>query len=159
MGHLTWTRPIILPLNLWVRKMALSKKSRRHSLLSFLMAFNLAAVAIPLVTRSLAQVAALEPSSATELPKVKIVSTEFSFTPAQVRVAAGREVTLVLDNRLGETEHNLVLPALGFHLQARAGEIGQKNIIFAKPGTYDFTCDLPGHHDAGMQGMLIAVDQ
>ena len=75
---------------------------RRHSLLSFLMAFNLAAGAIPLVTRVLAQVAALEPSSATELPKVKIVSTKFGFfTPAQVRVAAGREVTLVLDNRLG----------------------------------------------------------
>jgi uncharacterized cupredoxin-like copper-binding protein len=141
------------------RKMAEQKKSGRHSPLIFVVAFSLALIAIPSVTRALAQVAALKPSSATELPEVRIISTEFSFTPAQVRVAAGRELTLVLDNHLGETEHKFVLPALGFHLEARAGEITRKNILITKPGAYDFTCDLPGHRDAGMQGMLIAVDQ
>ena len=107
--------------------MAEQTKSGRHSPLIFVVAFSLALIAIPSVTRALAQVAALKPLSATELPEVRIISTEFSFTPAQVRVAAGRELTLVLDNHLGETEHKFVLPALGFHLEARAGEITEKH--------------------------------
>jgi uncharacterized cupredoxin-like copper-binding protein len=48
---------------------------------------------------------------------------------------------------------------LGFRLQAKAGEIARKNIVFEKLGKYEFTCDLPGHHDAGMKGTLIVVDR
>jgi uncharacterized cupredoxin-like copper-binding protein len=47
------------------------------------------------------------------------------------------------------------LPALGFRLQVKAGEIARKNIVFEKPGEYEFTCDLPGHSEAGMKGTLI----
>jgi uncharacterized cupredoxin-like copper-binding protein len=135
--------------------MAELKKSGRHSPLSFVMAFSLAAVAIPSVTGAQAQVAALEPSSATKPAEVRIVSTEFNFAPAKVRVAAGRAVTLVLDNSGAETEHDLFFPALGLRLQAKAGEITWKSTAFEKPGEYEFLCDLPGHRDAGMKGTLI----
>jgi plastocyanin len=132
-----------------------SKKSGRHSPLSFVMAFSLAAVAMPSATRAQAQVAALEPSNETKPAEVRIVSTEFRFSPATVLVAAGRAVTLVLDNSGAETEHGLFVPGLGFRLQAKAGEIARKNILVEKPGKYDYNCDLPGHRDAGMTGRLI----
>jgi heme/copper-type cytochrome/quinol oxidase subunit 2 len=74
-------------------------------------------------------------------------------------VAAGRAVTLVLDNRGGETEHGLFVPGLGFRLQAKAGEIARKNILAEKPGKYDYDCDLPGHRYAGMTGTLIVLDR
>jgi uncharacterized cupredoxin-like copper-binding protein len=135
------------------------KKSGRCSLFSFMMAFSLAAVAMPSVTRAQAQVAALGPSNETKPAEVRIVSTEFRFSPATVLVAAGRTVTLVLDNSGGETEHGLLVPALGFRLQVKAGEIARKNIVFEKPGKYEFTCDLPGHREAGMKGTLIVVDR
>jgi plastocyanin len=135
-----------------------SKKSGRHSPFIFIMAFSMV-VAIPSVTRAQAQVAAIAPSNETQPAEVRIVSTEFRFSPATVLVAAGRAATLVLDNRGAETEHGLFVPGLGFRLQAKAGEIARKNILVEKPGKYDFTCDLPGHRDAGMMGTLIVVDR
>jgi plastocyanin len=136
-----------------------SKKSGRHSPFSFMMAFSLAAVAMPSVTRAQAQVATIEPSNESKLAEVRIVSTEFRFSPATVLFAAGRTVTLVLDNSGAETEHGLFVPGLGFRLQAKAGEIARKNILVEKPGKYDYDCDLPGHRDAGMTGTLIVLDR
>ncbi len=91
--------------------------------------------------------------------EVRIVSTEFKYAPARVWVTAGREFTLVLDNSGAETEHGLFVPALGFRLQVKAGEIAREKAVFAKPGEYEFVCDLPGHLEAGMKGTLIVVDR
>ena len=87
--------------------------------------------------------------------EVWVASTEFKYAPANVRVTAGRMVTLVLDNSGGETEHGLFVPGLGFRLQAKAGEIARNSTVFVKPGEYKFICDLPGHQEAGMNGTLI----
>jgi plastocyanin len=87
--------------------------------------------------------------------EIWIVSTEFKFVPATIRVIAGRSVTLVLDNSQAETEHGIDLPAFGFHLTARAGQVSRKTFTFDEPGEYEFMCDLPGHREAGMKGKLI----
>jgi plastocyanin len=141
------------------RKMEESKKSGRPFPFSFMVALSLATVAMPPVTMAQAQVAALAPSNEIKPAEVRIVSTEFRFSPATVLIAAGRAVTLVLDNRGAETEHGLFVPGLGFRLQAKAGEIARKNILVEKSGKYDYDCDLPGHRDAGMTGTLIVVDR
>src|ERR1700730_17923342 len=102
--------------------MAEPKKSRRHSPPSFMMACSLAAIAMSSVTRAQVQaISALGPSSATKPAEVRIVSAEFKYAPAKVRVAAGRAVTLVLDNSGAETDHGLFLPAFGFRLRATKG--------------------------------------
>jgi len=87
--------------------------------------------------------------------EIKIVSTEFKYSPARVLVPAGRAVTVVLDNSGAETEHVFVVPALGFRLQAKAGEIAKKAFVFNRLGAYEFNCDLPAHREAGMTGKLI----
>jgi plastocyanin len=87
--------------------------------------------------------------------EVRIVSTEFKFAPATVRVIAGRSVTLILDNSQGETEHEINVPAFGFYLIARGGQVTRKSFIFDEPGQYEFICELPGHQEAGMKGKLI----
>jgi plastocyanin len=90
--------------------------------------------------------------------EVKIISTEFKFMPAKIRIAAGRAVALVLDNSGGETEHEVSFPAFGFRLQAKAGEITRRTTVFNEPGEYDFACNLPGHREAGMGGTLVVTD-
>jgi plastocyanin len=87
--------------------------------------------------------------------EVWVASTEFKFVPATVRVSTGRSVTLVLDNSQAETEHGVNLPAFGFDMIARGGQVVRKTFIFDKPGEYEFMCDLPGHQEAGMKGKLI----
>jgi plastocyanin len=101
------------------------------------------------------EIAAPGPLNETKPAEVRIVSTEFGYAPANVMVIAGRAVTLVLDNSGAETEHDLVVSAFGFRLQARAGETARKSTVFEKPGEYEYSCDLPGHRDAGMKGTLI----
>jgi len=90
--------------------------------------------------------------------EVRVTSTEFKYVPATVRVIAGRSVTLVLDNSQAETEHGIDLPAFGFYLMARRGQVTRKTFIFYTPGKYEFMCDLPGHQEAGMTGKLIVSE-
>ncbi|HEX9354286.1 MAG TPA: hypothetical protein VF933_10800, partial [Streptosporangiaceae bacterium] len=52
--------------------------------------------------------------------KVRIVTRDFSFSPNQVRLAAGGTVNLVLANE-DDALHDITVPALGFHLDATAG--------------------------------------
>ena len=87
--------------------------------------------------------------------EIKIISTEFKYSPATVLIPAGHAMTIVLDNSGAETEHGIFVPALGFRLEAKAGEIVRKMAIFDKPGEVEFSCDLPGHREAGMSGTLI----
>jgi plastocyanin len=101
------------------------------------------------------EIAAPVPLNETKPAEVRIVSTEFGYAPAKVMVIAGRAVTLILDNSGAETEHDLVVPAFGFRLQVKAGETVRKSTVFDKPGEYEYSCDLPGHRDAGMKGTLI----
>jgi len=101
------------------------------------------------------EIAVPGPLNETKTAEVRIVSTEFGYAPAKVMVIAGRAVTLVLDNSGAETEHDLFVPAFGFRLRAKAGETARKSTVFEKPGEYEYSCDLPGHRDAGMKGTLI----
>ena len=101
------------------------------------------------------EIAAPGPLNETKPAEVRIVSTEFRYAPAKVIVIAGRAVTLVLDNSGAETEHDLFVSAYGFRMQAKAGETARKSTVFEKPGEYEYSCDLPGHRDAGMKGTLI----
>jgi uncharacterized cupredoxin-like copper-binding protein len=87
--------------------------------------------------------------------EIKIVSTEFKFMPAKIRVQLGHAVTLVLDNSGAETEHGIVVPAFGLRMEVKAGEIVRRTIVFDTPGEFDFGCDLPGHSEAGMRGKLV----
>ena len=123
------------------------ERDRPHALFLF------AAAALALSAAALAQTNT--PPSDTRPNEIRIVSTEFRFEPAEIRVMAGQEVTLVLDNREGETEHDLCVTAFGFRLPAKAGEIARAITVFEKPGEYEFGCDLPGHREAGMKGTLI----
>jgi|GEM_PF-1287326 plastocyanin len=98
-----------------------------------------------------ADAASTSPPRADEL---RIVSKEFGFSVSPTRVVAGRPVTIILDNSHGETEHQLVFPALGPRLFAKAGDVAKQVYTFKRPGEYEFVCDLPGHLEAGMKGKL-----
>jgi plastocyanin len=130
---------------------------RNESTFKIIIVIIIVAIAISFVALAQAQEVSASLNE-TEPAKVRIVSTEFKYAPAEVVVSSGRAVTLVLDNSGAETEHGLFLPAFGFRLQVNAGEIARKNILFEKPGEYEFICDLPGHSDAGMRGAVIVVD-
>jgi plastocyanin len=136
--------------NAWAGIMADKSRAGRH------MPFYLVTAALAVVAAAVAQADATSASRGeTEPVEVRIVSTEFKFVPATIRVSIGRAVALVLDNTGAETEHGIVVPGFRFRLQAEAGKVVQRTFVFDKAGEFDLLCDLPGHSEAGMRGKLI----
>lgn len=86
--------------------------------------------------------------------EVKITAKEFGFTPKIVGTAAG-SVQFVVTNT-GAVEHSFVSD----ELKVKSGPIkpGQSMTITAtaKPGTYKFYCDIPGHKELGMVATVTA---
>ncbi len=123
---------------------------RRNLFWGFALASGVAITALP------AAVGLTQETEASERPaEIKIASTEFEFVPAKIWAVAGRPVTIILDNSKAETEHGIDVPAIGFRLVAMAGEIARKTAVFDQTGEFQFTCDLPGHREAGMKGIFI----
>jgi uncharacterized cupredoxin-like copper-binding protein len=94
---------------------------------------------------------------------------EFAFQPDTWRAAASQDVTVTINNR-GAIEHNWVILTMGTDISKAAefstdmalfdfGSIaagGSATRTFNVPaGTYQVICDIPGHLDGGMHGMLI----
>jgi plastocyanin len=88
--------------------------------------------------------------------QVRVVARDFSFSPDQVRLAAGATVNLVLVNQ-GDVLHDLTVPALGFRVEAAAGATAMGALGATRPGRYGFLCSVPGHQQAGMSGVLVVT--
>lgn len=89
-----------------------------------------------------------------EAVEITVSATEFAFDPDPVEVPAGVPVTLALVND-GLVEHDLTIDSIGLVILAQPGETVRETVTF-EPGTYEIHCTVPGHHEAGMVGSLVA---
>lgn len=86
---------------------------------------------------------------------ITVTATEFKFEPAVITVASGQAVNFTLKNQ-GSIDHNWMFQAIGFKITAVPGKSATRSFVApTAPGTYDITCDVAGHSDAGMTGKLI----
>ena len=105
---------------------------------------------------------------------LSIVATDFAFTPADVTVPAGQEVSLTLIND-GSVEHEWVLMEAGYQItqpfdaddephvywegEVDAGETATFTFTApSEPGESQLVCGVPGHVEAGMVGTLTVSD-
>lgn len=113
------------------------------------------------------------PARVTRIIKVAMHDT-MRFTPDKISVRAGDTVRFVIRNT-GKVDHEMVIGTSGdlkAHAQmmrdmpmarhADANQVslapGQQGTLiwkFDRPGTVDFACLLPGHHEAGMVGKVM----
>lgn len=102
-----------------------------------------------------------------------VTLTDFSYSPNELTVPAGQEITLDAANT-GAVIHNFIIMNLGtsagteytaeddanvyWKLEVPAG--GSTTTTFTaptEPGEYEIVCSTPGHLQAGMMGKLIVV--
>jgi uncharacterized cupredoxin-like copper-binding protein len=98
---------------------------------------------------------------------------EFTFTPSEFTVPAGKEITVTAVNS-GAVEHEFTIFKLGQNPGDKVDAADQPNIYWqvkvapgesttttftapAEAGEYYVTCGTPGHHEAGMNAKLIVV--
>ncbi|MCC6943211.1 MAG: cupredoxin domain-containing protein [Thermomicrobiales bacterium] len=85
-----------------------------------------------------------------------IESHDIFFDPTTLEIPANTDVTIELPN-LGAAPHNFAIDELGISIDLAAGSDGSV-VINAPPGEYEFYCNVPGHKDAGMHGILVVTE-
>jgi len=88
---------------------------------------------------------------------VDVVAGDDFFDPDRFTVPAGR-VEFIVANR-GKNPHTFVIEGIGFKLRLfDPGEIGS-GVVRVDPGPVAFYCDIEGHREAGMEGLLVVDPQ
>ncbi|MFQ5524084.1 MAG: cupredoxin domain-containing protein [Acidimicrobiia bacterium] len=93
------------------------------------------------------------PAAQSEGTVIEIVATEFAFNPSSLDLPAGETVTLRLRND-GAIAHNLEIADLGVFVEADAGQETSVTFTVPESGASTFLCNIPGHRDAGMEGVF-----
>lgn len=83
--------------------------------------------------------------------RLEVRATEMAYEPSEIAVEAG-EVEVVLHNE-GSMLHDLRVDGQPVVVEANAGETATQQVTL-EPGRYQIFCSLPGHRDAGMEGVL-----
>lgn len=83
---------------------------------------------------------------------VTVTSHDIFFDPTEVTIAANTDVTIVLPNE-GAAPHNFTIDELDVSIDQASGETHEITVN-APPGTYEYYCNVPGHREAGMYGVL-----
>jgi uncharacterized cupredoxin-like copper-binding protein len=125
-------------------------------------------------------------SSPTAMPPVEvtIVAIDIAYDIPQIETAAGQTVRVTLDNQ-GTLEHDFTIqhiPLFGevsisqdtgamaghdmghveeeldIHVAAPIGGTNTIEFTPSAPGEYPYYCTVPGHREAGMEGMLVVSD-
>lgn len=102
---------------------------------------------------------------------VVINANEFSYSPTNLEIPKGKEVTIILKNK-GEIEHDIQIDNTnveiidmeprdhnhsdnsGLHIHALPKEETKVTLKILDAGEFQYYCTLPGHKDAGMTGTL-----
>lgn len=85
--------------------------------------------------------------------KVSIEATSFRFRPAEIRVRLGDDVAATLTSL--DVLHDFTIDELDAHVAAGPGETATGGFTVNKPGRYGYYCSVPGHRQAGMEGVLV----
>lgn len=84
---------------------------------------------------------------------VTIEAGDLFYSPVALEVsAAGFDITL---ENVGLVEHNLIIDEIGLEIYAAVGETVTETVVLSA-GSYDYYCSIPGHREAGMQGVITA---
>lgn len=108
--------------------------------------------------------------AASTTSKIKAVTTDFAYTPAEWTVHPGEKVRLTLVNQ-GATKHEWVLLKQGMEVTPPFDADDESKVFWevevnpgktktasfkapAKPGDYNVVCGTAGHFEHGMKGIL-----
>jgi uncharacterized cupredoxin-like copper-binding protein len=76
------------------------------------------------------------------------------FEPERISIPANTDVRVILENR-GAAPHNFNVKDQNINVDVAPGAT-EETVINLPPGTYKFVCNVPGHKQLGMNGVLEA---
>lgn len=109
------------------------------------------AQAVPTVTATQSAAAGAAPSGVA----INVSLIDISYQPSELTIPANTDVTLTLTNS-GMLEHSFVMDSPRMDSGPLAPGASTTVTFNLPPGTYTFSCSVPGHKEAGMVGTIIA---
>jgi nitrosocyanin len=89
-----------------------------------------------------------------EAKEVKVVATDFAFSPKTISVKQGEKVKITLTNS-GKYPHNLKIDELGMMTKIiKSGETDTVELTASKSGTFSMYCSVGDHRQRGMEGTV-----
>ena len=85
--------------------------------------------------------------------EIEVGAKLFAFTPKEITVAAGEDVTIAL--RSSDILHDFVVKNHGHIVAAKAKKTKRGGLRIDEPGTYRFWCSVEGHRAEGMKGTIV----
>ena len=76
----------------------------------------------------------------------------FKFVPGEFTFQVGEVVEFQLDSK--DIEHTFTVEELGIDWFTRTGGSATKRFTFNTPGEFTLICTIPGHLEAGMEGII-----
>ncbi len=105
---------------------------------------------------------------------IRVVMTDFAFTPATFTVPAGQPISVEFVNE-GAAAHSFVIMQAGYQVKGQFTDADKAHVYWqeasvapgqsvkatfqapSQPGDYQVVCAVPGHFEAGMMAKLIVV--
>lgn len=95
-----------------------------------------------------------EPGNTIEIKTFEISSSNYSYSPAEIRVKEGYWINIIFTNKDGF--HDWVLDEFNARTgRINAGETATIEFIADKKGTFEYYCSVGQHRQMGMVGKLI----
>ncbi len=105
---------------------------------------------------------------------IRVVMTDFQFTPNTFTVTAGQPISIDLINN-GAAGHSFIIMQAGYQVQAHFTDADRAHIFWQEsgvapgesktdtftapgdPGEYQVVCGVPAHFESGMVAKLVVV--
>lgn len=84
---------------------------------------------------------------------IDLTAEDINWGENQLDIQVGQEVTIKIINQ-GVLDHNLTIESLGIDIDVKAGISETITFTVDEAGDLEFICNVPGHVDAGMVGVL-----
>lgn len=89
--------------------------------------------------------------------EARILAQKWNFTPSEIRVPVGAEVTFIITSR--DITHGFLIEDHNANLEIIPGHIGRVHATFNEEGTYHFLChEYCGRLHQAMYGKIIVED-
>jgi superoxide dismutase, Cu-Zn family len=84
--------------------------------------------------------------------EIVVDMADIFFDPDRITIPADTDVRITLVN-VGETVHNFAIEEQNVSVDVQPGDTAEE-VLNLPPGSYEFVCDVPGHKQAGMVGVI-----
>lgn len=100
---------------------------------------------------------ASDPDDSPPIASIDVVAGDDFFDPDRLEAPEGR-VEFVVANE-GQNPHTFVIEGIGFKLRAFDSGALDSGVVRLEAGEIAFYCDIEGHRQAGMEGVLVVEAQ